>query len=62
MGWKSTEIITRDEAIKLIEARLYEASNYEISTALEALGYGDEESLKYFGHNFIVVDKIEQED
>ena len=60
MGWKYTETITRKKAIELIEARLYEASNEELSNALEYLGYGDNVNLCYYGRNFTVVDEINE--
>lgn len=62
MGWKSTKQITREEAIKLIEDRLYDANNEQLGDALESLGYGDEPDLKYYGCNFWVFDFIENDD
>ena len=59
MGWKSTKTITRDEAIRLIEQRLYECTNDEISNALEGVGYGDNVDLSYYGCNFTVVDNLD---
>lgn len=58
MGWKSTKQLTRTEAIELIEERLYQASNEELSDALEGIGYGDNLDLKYHGCNFTVTDDV----
>jgi hypothetical protein len=56
MGWKSTKVLTRKKAIELIEHYLYNASNEELSDALEGIGYGDNVNLDYHGCNFIIVD------
>ena len=58
MGWKSTIDISRKEAAQLILARLLDATNEELSSALDSLGYGDNPELNYYGHNFIVLDKV----
>lgn len=59
MGWKSTVTIEREEAMVLIVSRLSQLSNCEISDVLESMGFGDNLELSYFGHNFTVVDKLE---
>ena len=62
MGWKSTIDISRDKAIKLIHKRLNdidELSNDDLSLMLEAIGYGDNTDLKYYGCNFYITDKTE---
>lgn len=41
MSTKGTVTISREEAIDLIIARLYEANDNELSQALSSLGYGD---------------------
>lgn len=65
MGWKSTRDIEKSEAIRLIFERLLQVhtlSNDELSDILEALGYGDDINLPYYGYNFWVVDKINLEE
>lgn len=62
MGWKSTINISRAEAVKLIIQKLITLeglTNKELENMLEGLGYGDDENLQYFGHNFNVVDNEE---
>lgn len=59
MGWKSTVDITREKAIELIMARIMFSSNRELSNALDALGYGDNTDLPYYGCNFWVGDGAE---
>lgn len=56
MGWKSTKIIKRKEAITLILDRITDMSNEELSDALLGLGYGDNTELKYYGRNFLIID------
>lgn len=58
MGWKSTIEITREKAIKLLEERLkyWHISNNTLACLLENAGYGEDENLPYYGHNFIIVD------
>lgn len=62
MGWKSTEIISRGEAISLIASYFYRATNEELAEALESLGFGDNTDLPYFGCNFTVMDEVQPED
>jgi hypothetical protein len=60
MSWKSTVDITRKEAIQLIFSRMadvHQMSDRDLGDLLEALGYGDDANLPYFGHNFFVADK-----
>jgi len=59
MGWKSTKTLTRAKAISLIEERLENASNDELSCALEGIGYGDNGDLPYYGCNFTVVNNLD---
>ena len=56
MGWKSTKEMRRSKAIDLIENRLDLATNDQLGYALEALGFGDETHLPYYGCNFSVED------
>ena len=60
MSNKGTVSISREEAIDLIIARLYEANDNELSHALSSLGYGDNIKLEYFGHNFDVDSGLNQ--
>ena len=60
MGWKSTREISRDEVIKLISWSLNSLSNEQLGNTLEGI-YGDDPNLPYYGHNFMVVDEIEEE-
>lgn len=64
MGWKSTIDITRQTAIDLILAMadrsIYEnMTNEELADIVDGLGYGDNIDLPYYGHNFLVIDKEE---
>ena len=61
MGWKSTTTIARDEALKLIMSRLLNCSNGELSEALEALGFGENNELPYYGYNFMISDEGDQQ-
>ena len=61
MGWKSTVYITREEAIMLIISRVHLATDEELTDLLENIGYGDNFDLKYFGHNFLIRDKEEDD-
>ena len=59
MGWKSTIDITKKEAIRLIFTKMAEVhcmSEKELGETLEALGYGEDTKLPYYGHNFNVID------
>jgi len=51
MGWKSTKEINRKEAVQLILAKILDATNNELSSALDAFGYGE-------NTEFIVLDKV----
>lgn len=62
MGWKSTKTLSREKAIRLIEERIYDASNDQLGDALESLGYGDETDLPCFGCNFWVTDNDDESD
>jgi hypothetical protein len=62
MGWKYTEIISRDEAQRLIRNRMFTASNEELENALESLGYGDTTGIEYYGANFRVTGDLEDQD
>lgn len=59
MGWKGTKTITRDRALELITSRLFDCSNDELSNALESLGFGENFDLPHYGHNFTVVDELD---
>ena len=61
MGWKSTVDITRKKAIQLIIDEVYKnrystLSNEQLANTLEAIGFGDNTELPYYGRNFIVRD------
>lgn len=56
MGWKSTITIKREEAQSLIIQRILTCSDEELSDALEALGFGENTNLPYYGHNFRIGD------
>ena len=60
MGWKSTIRIPKSRAISLIMERAYNASNEELEELLVAVGYGDNSNLTLFGHDFLVLDTIEE--
>ena len=62
MGWKSTIALTRNHAISLIMERAMTASNQELEELLELVGYGDNNNLSLFGHNFTVLDSNEDVD
>lgn len=65
MGWKSTVNITREEALSLcfsFLSKLHTKSNEDLGDIVGALGYGEDQSLPYYGHNFWVVDEFENED
>ena len=61
MGWKSTKIISREEALSLLGAYVFISSNDDISSLL---GYilGDDPKLPYYGYNFRVEDEVELDD
>lgn len=55
MGWKSTMQIKREEAIRLIFNKLstvHTMTDEELCDTLEALGYGEDSKLPYYGYNF----------
>ena len=57
MSWKSTIDITREEAIRLIIARantVDSLSNETLGSILIGMGYGDNQGLQHYGHNFRV--------
>ena len=55
MGWKATKTISREKAIDLIVERVLTATNEDLGSALERLGFGDNTSLPHYGYNFVVV-------
>jgi hypothetical protein len=62
MGWKSTVTLSREEAMGLIVQRLHMGiSNRELGDIMDSI-FGDDSNLPYFGHNFIIVDKIEKDE
>lgn len=62
MGWKSTIDITRNEAIRLLMDRITsDISNTELADMLGSSGFGDDTNLEYFGYNFNVIDKMDDE-
>jgi len=67
MGWKSTKELTRREAIQaimsVIEKTPYDdMTNEELENVMYGLGMGDELDLPYFGYNFTVLDKLNEEE
>lgn len=64
MGWKSTVVITRKEALELVFKRLasaHELSDNELANLVETLGYGELVGLDYYGHNFMIGEKQTQD-
>ena len=66
MGWKSTIDITRNQAIRAIieciEKKSYDKmSNEELEDMMYQLGIGDDTDKPYYGYNFNITDKIEDE-
>ena len=67
MGWKSTKVITREEAIKAImqsldETPYDEMSNEELTEVMYQLDIGDDENKPYYGHNFLIADSKDETD
>ena len=59
MGWKSTVDITRQEAINLIMSQislLHNKTDSELEEMLYGYGFGDNNELPYYGHNFNITD------
>lgn len=56
MGWKATKDLTRAEAIRLIIEATMGSCNCDLPDVLDALGYGDDLELPYYGYNFRVID------
>lgn len=59
MGWKSTQTLSRSEAIKLIleySLKSYDISNRELEEMLYSMEFGDNSDLPYYGCNFTVED------
>ena len=59
MGWKSTIDLTREEAIaELVKqmVTLNDKSNSDIEEMLCSYGFGDDTKLKWYGHNFNIID------
>lgn len=64
MGWKSTLTITRDEAITAIiteMAKLHQKTNSELEDIMGTM-FGDDADKPYFGHNFWIVDELEEDE
>jgi hypothetical protein len=62
MGWKSTKTISRDEAIAAITAemaKVYQKSNSELESIMRDT-FGDDTDKPYYGHNFTVVDEVDE--
>jgi len=55
MGWKSTIDIERERAEGLAFGRISRCTDEQLATVLEVLGFGEDEDLPYYGHNFLVV-------
>jgi hypothetical protein len=64
MGWKSTIDITRTQALALVMDYALQCgtlSDSELEDLLETLGYGDNQTLPYFGYNFNITRQQEDE-
>lgn len=64
MGWKSTRIITRAEAIGLLlvdMAKIPLMSNEELGNLMDN-SYGDDMEKQYYGYNFLVQDEVKDSD
>jgi hypothetical protein len=64
MGWKSTIELTRREAIDAIMKSLDktpydEMTNEELEDMMYGLNIGDDINKPYFGHNFTIIDNLE---
>jgi hypothetical protein len=64
MGWKSTIELTRREAINVIMESLDktpydEMTNEELEDMMYGLNIGDDINKPYFGHNFTIIDNLE---
>ena len=56
MGWKSTTTIKRNDALALIVMKLYNSTDSELIDVLNALGFGENNNLPYYGYDFIIED------
>jgi hypothetical protein len=64
MGWKATIDITRTQALALVIDYALQCgtlSDSELEDLLETLGYGDNQTLPYFGYNFNITKQQDNE-
>ena len=64
MGWKSTLTLSRETALATIMgelAKIHLKSNTELGDLMDEM-FGDDIERPYYGHNFLVVDKLKDED
>ena len=61
MGWKSTVIIKKETAQKLLIERILNVNDSQLEDALSSLGFGDDMNLEYYGYEFRIGDP-DQED
>lgn len=64
MGWKSTLRISREDAIAAIlaeYAKVHQMTNDELETLMDSM-FGDDVDRPYYGHNFLVVDVVDEDD
>ena len=67
MGWKSTIDITREQAIAAIMGSVKKTpyddmTNRELEEVMYDLNIGDDLDKPYFGRNFNIVDKLDEEE
>ena len=67
MGWKSTIDITREEAISAILKSvdiepLENMTNSELENVMYRMGIGDEPGKPYYGHNFNIITRENEDD
>lgn len=60
MGWKSTLKLSREDAISAIIREIYIINNEELGYIMGDM-FGDDTEKQYFGHNFWIVDNIDNE-
>lgn len=58
MGWKSSKKIDRRTAIRKLTDHIASLDNYKLADVMEAVGFGDDFNLDYYGYNFEIVDNL----
>ena len=56
----SNKNITRTKAMQLIIDRMVFATDVELESSLEKLGFGNDIDFPYYGHNFKIVDEKQE--